>query len=223
MRTISTLYLCIFACCIIPNSYAGEISEEARYIYENEVSISRIDSFFFQSSDYGKFLVAESLLKYKDEEAITLFKKLLNNSLREYQGFSIFPLINAGEFELGFNKFKEMILNNDIIIHNLNFRYKHSNYSKQKFSIFEKHKDHFIPFFKDICFQDSISYEIKFWIADLLYYLGEEREIVLICNEIITKTSESRINNKEHSNEESINSNLRGYAKRRLQLLKKKF
>jgi len=205
--------------------YSNDMSDEAKHIINNNVEISRIDSFFYHSAhefDYNWVSVARSLLRYKNEEAIILFKTMLNDDRVEFQNYAIFPLINAEQFDIAFTKFKELVSNNEIIIlQNLYHSGDHSDFSDKKFVLFKKHKDKFIPFFKEICFEDSISYEIKFRIADLLYYLGEEEEIILICEEILEKLPEPNTSWKDHTPEDSMNSNLRYYAHQKLKDLKK--
>ena len=84
-----------------------------------------------------------------------------------------------------------------------------------------KNKKEFIPFFKEVCSNDSISYELKFRIAELLYWLGEEKEIELICDEIIEKLPESNKKWREQNPEEQSSTLLISYAKEKLKDIKK--
>ena len=223
MRTIRIIVLCIFAISVKFNIYAGDLSEEAKYISKNTVPISRIDSYFFQSNDINKMYVAKSLLKYKDKEAVILYKKLLDDSRIEFQNYSILPLINSGEFDLAFTKFKELLLNNEIINpFNLYHSGDHSKFSAQKLILFNKYKSEFVPFLKEACSLDSVSYHIKFRVSDLLYSLGEEEEIKIVCEEILEKVPESSNQSSENSEVDSKNSSLRYYAYQKLKELKKK-
>lgn len=220
MRNYKVLNLCILVICIFIKIYASDISDEAKYIFTNAVEISRIDSFFFQSIDINKMYVAKSLLKYKDEEAICLFKKMLNDDSVEFQNYSIFLLINAGQFDIAFAKYKELILNNKInLLYNL--QNLGDDFSNTKMSLYEKHKEDFTPFLKKTCFLDSISYEIKYRIADLLFFLDEKKEIEMICEEILEKIPEVNKNWRNQNPEEKSNMILRAYAKEKLSKIKK--
>lgn len=221
MIKLKVFFLCIFTICIFTKIYSNDISDEEEYIFNNIVTISRIDSFFFQSIALNKLYVASSLLKYKDEEAVYLFNKMLNDERVEFQNYSIFPLINAGQFEIAFAKYKELILNNKIhLLYNLqNFG---DDFSNKKMNLYKKHKKDFIPFLKEVCYMDSVSYEIKFRIAELLYFLDEKKEIEMICEEILEKIPEVNKQWKYQNPEEKSNNLLIAYAKEKLRKLKKK-
>ena len=223
MIKLKVFFLCIFTICIFTKIYSSDISEGAKYIFHNTVEISRIDSFLYHRAhelDSNRMYVARSLLKYTNEEAINLFTKMLKDNRSEYQNFSIFPLINAGKFDIAFTKYKELILNNKInIFINFYHRGDDSDFSKRKLSLYKKHKDEFTPFLKKICMMDTISYQIRLKAAVVLYYIGEKKELKFICEEIVEKVPKTTKNWKDHSPEESKNENLRYEAKQKLKNL----
>ncbi|MEA2096921.1 MAG: hypothetical protein U9P73_09555, partial [Candidatus Cloacimonadota bacterium] len=112
MRMIKVLSIfLIVVLSLSTKCYANAFSTEANFIVRNNVEISRIDSFLYKGNYMlqEKEFVAYSLIQYKSEEAIKLLKRMLNDSKLEFQSIAIMPLMNAGEFEIAFNKFKQLI------------------------------------------------------------------------------------------------------------------
>ena len=197
------------------NIFANAYSTEANYIFKNKVEISRIDSFLYQRNCtlQEKEFVAYSLIKYKGNEAIKLLTKMLNDSIPEFQSIAIMPLINAGKFDIAFNKFKELIKENEkeVII---NFYQKNSmgDFEKTKRSIYRSYKDQFIPYFESLCNKDSISYLFKYHAANTLFFLGTKDYLQPICNEILSNIPVVTKAPLERTEEESDNWHLRKKA-----------
>ena len=207
-------------------SYANAFSTEANFIFRNKVEISRIDSFLYKGNYMlqEKEFVAYSLIKYKSEEAIKLLKKMLNDSIPEFQSIAIMPLINAGEFEIAFNKFKKLIQQNEKeVLTNFYITNKGGVFEEKKKLIYKKHKDQFQPFLVELCNSSTVSYSIKYHAANTLFFLGIEDFLQPICNEIISSIPDSKKRPSERTEEESQNCHLRYKAKWSLeQLLKEK-
>ena len=183
-------------------SFANAYSTEANFISLNKVEISRIDSFLFIGNYMlqEKEFVAYSLILYKSEEAIKLLKKMLNDSKPAFQSIAIMPLINAGEFEVAFNKFKELIQQNENkVLINFYEANQIGVFSDKKLLIYKKHKEQFIPFLKEICTSKTTCYSIKIEAANTLYYLDEKEILKLICTEILTNIPDPEISKKEYS------------------------
>jgi hypothetical protein len=168
--------------------YANDYSFEANYIYKNQVEITRIDSFIF-NSDHSleeKGFVSHSLIRYSSKEAIELLIKMLNDPNPALQSFSIMPLINAGEFDMAFNKYKELILqSNREMFFNLGISNQIEEFSIKKSQIYNKNKHHFIPFLLKVCVNDSVSYFMKYHCARTLSNLGEKEILRLVSIEIL--------------------------------------
>lgn len=202
--------------------YANAFSTEANFIQRNKVEISRIDSFLFKGNYMlqEKEFVAYSLIQYKSDEAIKLLMKMLNDSKPEFQSIAIMPLMNAGEFEIAFNKFKELIQQNESeVLMNFYVISPGGIFKEKKRIIYEKYKDRFIPFLLELCNSDSVSYSIKYYSANTLFYLGNEDYLEPICNEIISNIPDSKKKPRERTEEENQNWHLRYKAKSSLKRL----
>ena len=225
MKLIKVLFLfIIFVLSFSTKCYANAFSTEANFIFRNKVEISRIDSFLYKKNYMlqEKEFVAYSLIQYKSEEAIKLLKKMLNDSKPEFQSIAIMPLMNAGEFEIAFNKFKELIQQNEIeVLTNFYIANKGGKFEENKRSIYEKHKNQFIPFLIQLCDSSSVSYSIKYHSANTLFYLGNEDYLESICNEIISNIPDSKKKPRERTEEENQNWHLRYKAKFSLKRLSK--
>ena len=189
----------------------------------NKVDVSRLESYFFNDkySFEDKGVVASHLMRYTEQEAIALFKKMLNDDSPEMQNFAIFPLLNVGEFDIAFEKYKLLILKNEIhILLNLTC-YGHSR-CKKMLNLMKKYQDKFIPFLKDAFLIEALSYELRYGISDMLYHLGEKKELKLICEEILEKCTEPRIIEIEHSPGIDFNAILRDRAKTCLKIISEK-
>lgn len=205
--------------------YANAFSTEANFIFRNNVEISRIDSFLFKENYMlqEKEFVAHSLIKYKSKEAIQLLKKMLSDPKPTFQSISIMPLINAGEFEIAFNKFKELIKKNKKeVLFNFYKPNKGGEFEEKKKLIYKKYEVHFIPFLIKLCNDSLVSYSIKYNAAITLFYLGNENFLQPICNEILSNIPDPENSKKKHSEftaEESQNWHLRYKAKSYLKRL----
>jgi len=161
-----------------------------------------------------KEFVAYSLIQYKSEEAIKLLKKMLNDSKPEFQSIAIMPLINAGEFEIAFNKFKELIqLDEKEVLINFYKPNTGGKFEENKRLIYKKYEQQFGPFLIKLCNSNSISYSIKYYAANTLFYLGNEEFLQPICNEILSNIPDSKKKPSERTEEESQNWHLRYNAK----------
>lgn len=228
MKMIKVFFLLlIFAISLSTKSYANAYSTEANYIFRNNVKITRIDSFLFKgnySLDEKKF-VAYSLIRYKSKEAIKLFKKMFNDSKPAFQSISIMPLINAGEFEVAFNKFRELIQQNEKeVLNNFYLSNQIGEFSDKILLIYKKHKEQFLPFLMELCDSDSVSYSIKYNAANTLYYLDEKDILKQICIEILDSIPNPEDRKKSYSKytaEERQNWHLRYKAKSTLERLSK--
>ena len=164
MYKFKTVFLILVLFALSSKIYSNDFSFEANYIFKNTVEISRIDSFFFKGnhSFEEKIFVAHTLFNYKNENAKNLFLKMLKDSRVINQSIAILPLINLGEFQIAFIKFKEIILqNNEEALISLYYQNTLSDYTNRKLALYKEYKKEFIPFFKEICKKDSISYSIK--------------------------------------------------------------
>ena len=222
---MTKVFLLIFSISLSTKSYSNAYSTEANFIFRNKVEISRIDSFLYKGNYMlqEKEFVAYSLIQYKSEEAIKLLKKLLNDSIPEFQSIAIMPLMNAGEFEIAFNKFKELIQQNEKeVLINFYEANQIGVFSDKKLLIYKKHKEQFIPFLKEICTSKTTCYSIKIEAANTLYYLDEKEILKLICNEILTNIPDPEISKKKYSKftlEERRNWHLRKKANFKLKRL----
>jgi len=216
MKIIKVVFLFLIFLSFSSRCNANAFSTEANFIHRNKVEISRIDSFLYKGNYMlqEKEFVAYSLIQYKSEEAIKLLKKMLNDSKPEFQSIAIMPLINAGEFEIAFNRFKELIqLDEKEVL--INF-YKPNTFGKfeeNKILIYIKYKQQFEPFLIELCNSNSVSYSIKYYSANTLFYLGNEDYLEPICNEIISNIPDSKKKPSERTEEESQNWHLRYNAK----------
>jgi hypothetical protein len=195
--------------------YANAFSTEANFIQRNKVEISIIDSFLFKGNYMlqEKEFVAYSLIQYKNEEAIKLLKKMLNDSKPEFQSIAIMPLINAGEFDIAFNKFKQLIqLNEKEVLINFYKGNTMGKFEETKRSVYKSYKDQFIPYFKSLCNNDSISYLIKYHASNTLFFLGIKGYLKPICNEILSRIPDSNKKPSERTEEENQNWHLRKKA-----------
>jgi hypothetical protein len=221
MRTFKFTLLCLFTVSIFTNIYSNSFSEEANFILRNKVNISRLDSLYYVNYHHidDRSVVAKTLMKYKSEDAIALFNKLLKDERLEYQNYSIFPLINVGKFNIAFKKYKELVINNNINIQ-LNFYNdgNDSDFSKNKLELYKQHKNEFSPFLKKVCSNDTISNSIKLRAANILYILGEKNELKLVCEMILENIPEITKNWKEHSQEEKYKARLRLEAQKLLNI-----
>lgn len=217
MKTIKVvLFLLFLVLNFSTKCYANSFSTEANFIFRNKVEISRIDSFLFKENYMlqEKECVAYCLIQYKSDEAIKLLKKMLNDSKPEFQSIAIMPLMNAGEFEIAFNKFKELIQQNKSeVLMNFYIIQSGGIFKEKKRLIYEKYKDQFIPFLLKLCNGDSVSYSIKYYSANTLFYLGNEDYLEPICNEIISNIPDSKKKPSERTEEENQNWHLRYNAK----------
>jgi len=212
MKRVRVLFLFLVIISFSVNIFANAYSSEANFIFKNKVEISRIDSFLYQCSYtlQEKEFVAFSLIKYRSNEAIKLLTKMLNDSIPEFQSISIMPLINAGKFDSGFNKFKELIKENEKeVIINFYKEKTMGKFEETKRLVYKSHKDQFIPYFKSLCNNDSISYLIKYHAANTLLFLGIKGYLKPICNEILTRIPDSNKKPSERTEEESQNWHLR--------------
>ncbi len=228
MNWVKILFLLlIISISFSTKSFANAYSTEANFIFWNKVEISRIDSFLFKGNYMlqEKEFVAYSLIKYKSEEAIKLLKKMLNDSIPEFQSIAIMPLINAGEFEIAFNKFKKLIQQNEKeVLTNFYITNKGGVFEEKKKLIYKKHKDQFQPFLIELCNSSTFSYSIKYHAAKTLFYLGNEEFLQPICNDILSNIPDPEKSKKrpsERTEEESQNWHLRDKAKSTLKQLEK--
>ncbi len=222
MNRVVTLFLFLVIISLSAKIFANAYSSEANYIFKNKVEISRIDSFLYQGNYMlqEKEFVAYSLIKYKSDKAIKLLSKMLNDSTPEFQSIAIMPLMNAGKFDIAFNKFKELIKENEkeVII---NFYKKNllGDFEKTKRSIYISYKDHFIPYFESLCNNDSISYLFKYHAANTLFFLGIKDYLKPICVEILSRIPNSNKKASERTEEESHNWHLRKKAEYSLKII----
>jgi len=200
MKKILLLFLVLLA--IFSNIYSNDYSKEANFIFRNSVSVNRIDSFLFNPkyTNSEKEFIARSLVVHKDEKAIKLFMKMLNDSNRTLQSLSIMPLINAGELDVAFSKFKILAKGNyDEVL--INFYEKNfiGDFSNIKIHLYRKYKNRFAPLLKNICNDDSISYRIKLEAANTLYYFDGKETLEKICTEILKNIPDHELITKNHN------------------------
>ena len=234
MSRTRSLLLCSFVFIIFLNIYSNDFGDEANYILQNRVEISIIDSFYYNVINVlpeynvhlhngGRRPVAMHLLNYIDEEAINLFLKLLKDYRFEYQNYSIFPLINAGKFDIAFSKYKELVLNNKIDIILNFYRGQINPFHNKQFILYKKYKKDFIPFLKKVCLIDTITYEIRFDASKTLYYLGEKDELINLSKEILENVpnpDDGIKNRNDYSDNERRNRLIRHKAENSLKNLK---
>ena len=223
MKMIKAVFVLLFMVLNFSTKcYANAFSTEANFIQRNKVEISRIDSFLFKGNYMlqEKEFVAYSLIQYKNEEAIKLLKKMLNDSKPEFQSIAIMPLMNAGEFDIAFNKFKQLIqLNQEEVLINFCIVSDIGKPDGTKQLIYKKFKDQFIPYLKELCNSDSISYSIKYHAAHTLYYLDIKDFLQPVCNEILNNIPDSEKKPSERTEEERHNWHLRHKAKSTLEII----
>jgi len=213
---IKFVSISIYLSFIFGQLYSSDISLEARYISENQVTITRIDSFLFHSQielETNYRHVARSLLNYTSEVAVELFIKMLNDDNLDFQNYAIYPLLNSGRLEIAFAKFEELLLNGKLdLMFNLYYHGDKSDFSLGKFELIKMHRNLFIPLFKKVCLLNYITHEVKYKVAYQLYYLGHDEEIKSVCNEILAEIPESKKLWKSKNPIEKKNSLLRSNA-----------
>ena len=211
---IFKILLILFALFTSVNIFSNSFSEEANFIIRNTVNVSRLDSLYFVNNHHidDRSVVARTLINYKSKNAIALFKKLINDERSEYQNYAIFPLMNVGEFEIAFKKYKELTLNNKLDLVLNCYRAYDTEFGKLQQSLYNKHKDKFIPFLKEFCKSDSFSIESKMELAIVLFNLNEKRELEKLCVNILEKVPAPTINYYDQTEEEHRNSALRHSA-----------
>ncbi len=220
------LSICIMLLCLTNNLIANDYYEETNYILRNKVKIKRIDKYLF-SNKYPleqKKLVAGILVRYKNDEAVILMNKLLNDTSILHQSMAIIPLINAGYFELGFNKFQRLVkANSNEVIINFYTQGSCGEYSGRKIYLYRKYKNQFLPFLKETCQNKNINYQIKYWAAETLFFLEEKNISKKTFIEILENVPnpakpDKYLEYSKYSDDKKANWHLRNRAKQMLEM-----
>lgn len=172
------LFLILFILLLINTSLlGGDYSSEAGFIQRNRVPIERIRRFY--NADYPeaeKKWVAYTLIRYRTSEAVVFFKEHLNHTDTFYQANIIMPMIHAGEFVQGFQKFKELSSQNSDELFTTFYQPMWEGYrSDLTLYLYRKYKRKFIPFLKELALDSSRSFMIRVGAAQTLFYLDEKQ------------------------------------------------
>jgi hypothetical protein len=83
----------------------------------------------------------------------------------------------------------------------INFYEKNSVgiFTDNKLRLYRKYKDQFIPFLKNICNTDSISYSIKLNAANTLFYIDVKETLQNVCSEILKNIPDPELRTTDHS------------------------
>lgn len=158
--------------------FANDYSRKANRIMKQHVPLQEVSAFLKDDHPQNeKEWILSTLIRYRSEEAVTLFRELRKSNDSVFVAMAAFPLMNAGHFDEGFAILKELAEKRSRALYRCFYTPREmGTYSEAKIRLYKKYKRKLTPFVLSVAKDATQLPLLRYAAAQTLIHLDKREE-----------------------------------------------